>query len=675
MGPLEGCTVHEFAANPLRSNGTTIPIVISIFTTSEDGSFFSSDPGNTTTSLDPQAADDCVDSHTGDSYAEPVLVSPGGSSILSPLMSLLTIADIMIAEGLVESGVLSSWALEELEIGDARSIYLYNPFDPTFVSSHTLAQQASLAVVNAKVAVLVQLIVRLVRGLNDQLGAGSSSGTTLCTETSSDCSYEYASDGVCDDGGPGAEYSICEIGTDCTDCGSRVDASVRPPPPSPDPPPPSAAQSSSSCVIFYSDATCTTELQRSCGDYMVGGTCSGPLASGRYYTATCSGTSISVTHYMDSACTTRVDLEYTVSGDGTCLSSTGSNYVRMVVDCGGGGRRLEHLTASILDTESIYGRSSLAFTLVADIIFSESTLAYIDGVWRLQGLAALGADDAAANGGAIDRLITGPILAVMPGASVSSCSSACQLQQINALIKRAYDVLDVAVGTGGIYGGIYDMQALHESIARAADATGNRFGPILESIAEGSLAPNDEEVTSLLATSAETLLSEAKVAVVSGNDSGGGFASTHIAVAAAGGMVLLILILVGIRTARKKMSAGMQAALPATQVHVELERRGSEQGATTDVQDNASMASTNEGRKGATEARFVAHRSASPVKITLVKPERSATVGVTLWTLASGKTVVKELAMDGIALEAGLAVGDCIVQVSIPSVRATFRGC
>ena len=39
----------------------------------------------------------------------------------------------------------------------------------------------------------------------------------LCTNT---CIL-YASDGVCDDAGPGAEYSDCSIGTDCNDCGPR----------------------------------------------------------------------------------------------------------------------------------------------------------------------------------------------------------------------------------------------------------------------------------------------------------------------------------------------------------------------------------------------------------------------------------------------------------------------
>ena len=53
-----------------------------------------------------------------------------------------------------------------------------------------------------------------------------------CTET-----CNYASDGVCDDGGLGSEFSDCSRGADCTDCGTRA----RPPsqPPSPPSPPPS----------------------------------------------------------------------------------------------------------------------------------------------------------------------------------------------------------------------------------------------------------------------------------------------------------------------------------------------------------------------------------------------------------------------------------------------------
>jgi hypothetical protein len=32
---------------------------------------------------------------------------------------------------------------------------------------------------------------------------------------------DWAADGFCDDGGPGADYSVCELGTDCADCGPR----------------------------------------------------------------------------------------------------------------------------------------------------------------------------------------------------------------------------------------------------------------------------------------------------------------------------------------------------------------------------------------------------------------------------------------------------------------------
>ena len=31
-----------------------------------------------------------------------------------------------------------------------------------------------------------------------------------------------SSDGVCNDGGPGSEYSMCDLGTDCTDCTSEA---------------------------------------------------------------------------------------------------------------------------------------------------------------------------------------------------------------------------------------------------------------------------------------------------------------------------------------------------------------------------------------------------------------------------------------------------------------------
>ena len=39
----------------------------------------------------------------------------------------------------------------------------------------------------------------------------------------------YASDGTCDDGGEGAAYSACELGTDCEDCGGHRCAPSPPP--------------------------------------------------------------------------------------------------------------------------------------------------------------------------------------------------------------------------------------------------------------------------------------------------------------------------------------------------------------------------------------------------------------------------------------------------------------
>jgi hypothetical protein len=45
---------------------------------------------------------------------------------------------------------------------------------------------------------------------------GSGSATTMCEDT---CLFAY--DGECDDGGPDADWSVCDLGTDCADCGPR----------------------------------------------------------------------------------------------------------------------------------------------------------------------------------------------------------------------------------------------------------------------------------------------------------------------------------------------------------------------------------------------------------------------------------------------------------------------
>ena len=43
-----------------------------------------------------------------------------------------------------------------------------------------------------------------------------------------DNTCSHASDGDCDDGGPGAEYSLCAHGTDCADCGTRSTVTLSP---------------------------------------------------------------------------------------------------------------------------------------------------------------------------------------------------------------------------------------------------------------------------------------------------------------------------------------------------------------------------------------------------------------------------------------------------------------
>ncbi len=46
--------------------------------------------------------------------------------------------------------------------------------------------------------------------------SASAGGGSMCTNT-----CNSANDGECDDGGPGAQYSVCSLGTDCGDCGPR----------------------------------------------------------------------------------------------------------------------------------------------------------------------------------------------------------------------------------------------------------------------------------------------------------------------------------------------------------------------------------------------------------------------------------------------------------------------
>ena len=59
-------------------------------------------------------------------------------------------------------------------------------------------------------------------GTSTPSGSGSTGGATGSGTATCDDTCTYANDGTCDDGGVGSSYSLCDEGTDCGDCGSRV---------------------------------------------------------------------------------------------------------------------------------------------------------------------------------------------------------------------------------------------------------------------------------------------------------------------------------------------------------------------------------------------------------------------------------------------------------------------
>jgi hypothetical protein len=61
---------------------------------------------------------------------------------------------------------------------------------------------------------------------------------TFARQGNSYLSIDLASDGQCDDGGPGSEFSFCTLATDCADCGIRVTPGPWFPPNPPTPPSP-----------------------------------------------------------------------------------------------------------------------------------------------------------------------------------------------------------------------------------------------------------------------------------------------------------------------------------------------------------------------------------------------------------------------------------------------------
>ena len=50
------------------------------------------------------------------------------------------------------------------------------------------------------------------------------SNLEFCTNT-----CMFPNDGACDDGGPGMDFSVCALGTDCNDCGARTSRAPEPP--------------------------------------------------------------------------------------------------------------------------------------------------------------------------------------------------------------------------------------------------------------------------------------------------------------------------------------------------------------------------------------------------------------------------------------------------------------
>ncbi len=65
-------------------------------------------------------------------------------------------------------------------------------------------------------SLLLGLMFLLALTLTTACGDDDEEEERLCSNT---CAF--ASDGDCDDGGSGSEFNICDLGTDCNDCGAR----------------------------------------------------------------------------------------------------------------------------------------------------------------------------------------------------------------------------------------------------------------------------------------------------------------------------------------------------------------------------------------------------------------------------------------------------------------------
>lgn len=103
-----------------------------------------------------------------------------------------------------------------------------------------------------------KLVVLLIFTLGSLPGAtGASAPPSPCTNECINSCF-HSSDGHCDDGGAGAEYALCSVGSDCTDCGPRCL------PLSPPPMPP--ARPRSECLCNPPGSICSYAYDGRCDD-------------------------------------------------------------------------------------------------------------------------------------------------------------------------------------------------------------------------------------------------------------------------------------------------------------------------------------------------------------------------------------------------------------------------
>ena len=60
------------------------------------------------------------------------------------------------------------------------------------------------------------------------LALAATASAELCDNTCTYHGHSHSNNGICEDGGAGARLSICASGTDCTDCGPRIEIASLP---------------------------------------------------------------------------------------------------------------------------------------------------------------------------------------------------------------------------------------------------------------------------------------------------------------------------------------------------------------------------------------------------------------------------------------------------------------